>query len=82
MAKRTERSSPVDFSFLLDSWPSRLVAREQVADFSGGALNPKTCANWDSLSIGPKVRYRIGGKVVYDVLSLIEFMESRSERLG
>ena len=66
---------------LKESWNSPYVAREQVALFSGGALNPRTLANHDSQKTGPKDRIRIGRKIVYSLDSLIEWMEERAEQL-
>lgn len=69
------------FSQLAEHWPSPLVAREEVAKFSGGILNPRTLANLDALDQGPKGRIRIGRKVAYPVSELIAWMEKRSQAL-
>lgn len=36
------------------SWSAPIVARNAVAEFSGGLVSPKTLANADSLKTGPK----------------------------
>ncbi|MCK4789131.1 MAG: hypothetical protein KAV87_35645 [Desulfobacteraceae bacterium] len=69
----------IDFKGLADKWPSTLVARSQVSNFSGGVLNSKYLANLDSLGKGPKERIRVGRQIVYSVDSLIAFMEKRAE---
>ena len=59
-------------------WPSSIVARTAVAEFSGGLLDPKTLANHDSNGEGP-VKCRLGRKVFYQVDDLVSWMESRLE---
>ncbi|HNQ85700.1 MAG TPA: hypothetical protein PKJ72_07275 [Deltaproteobacteria bacterium] len=68
----------VNLSILLEKWPSPYVARSEVEKFSGGILKARTVANLDSQGKGPKVRFRVGKKVVYTAISLIEFMQERS----
>jgi len=65
-----------DFSELAEKWPSPIVAREKIDDFSGGLLNRRTMANLDSLGRGPKM-VRCGRKRGYWVDSLIEWMNKR-----
>lgn len=69
----------VDLSILLKNWPSLYVARSEVEKFSGGILKARTLSNLDSKGKGPKGRFRVGRKVVYTAVSLIEFMQERSE---
>ena len=68
-----------NFQSLADSWPSPVVARQELEKFSGGILNPKTIANLDSQKKGPAGRIRIGRKIAYPVSSLISWMENRAE---
>lgn len=70
------------FQELASKWPSSLVARERVADFSGGILRPGTMANLDRMGDGPKGRIRVGRKVAYPVQDLIEWMTARSRPLA
>lgn len=65
-----------DLQFLKQHWPSGIVARTAVSEFSGGLLDPKTCANFDSNGDGPP-KGRLGRKVFYKVDDLIRWMESR-----
>jgi hypothetical protein len=67
-----------DLRHLADKWPSSIVAREKTGEFSGGVLEPKTMANFDSAGEGPP-RIRIGRKVAYPVESLIAWMEKRAQ---
>lgn len=66
---------------MADKWPSAVVARSRVAEFSGGLLNPRTLANHDSAGTGPAGRIRVGRSVAYDVDSLLHWMANRSEQV-
>jgi hypothetical protein len=68
----------VSLKALARNWPSPYVARNRVDEFSGGALNPKTMANMDSLGLGPTGKFYIGRKAVYPIDDLVEWMEERS----
>ena len=63
---------------LAEKWPSAIVAREKVDEFTGGAVNPKTQANLDARGEGPADVVRIGRKICYPVMSYIAWLESRS----
>ena len=65
------------FADLASSWPSSFVSRSEIGRFSGGAINPRTLANQDSLGTGPKNRIHVGKKVIYKVSDIIEWLESR-----
>ena len=69
----------VDLSILLENWPSPCVARTEVEKFSGGILRARTLANLDSQGKGPKGRFRVGRKVVYTAIGLVEHMQEKSE---
>ena len=72
------RLQKADLSSLADQWPSSIVARNQIEQFSGGALTSKYMANLDSQGEGPDGRIRIGRKVTYQVKCLIRWMEGRA----
>lgn len=63
-------------SHLADKWPSSIVARQKIGEFTGGLISEKTVANMDCLGQGPP-RVRIGRKIGYPVPSLISWLESR-----
>jgi len=67
-----------DFQFLKKHWPSGIVARTAVAEFSGGLLDAKTLANLDSIGDGPP-KGRLGRKVFYKVDDLVSWMEARAK---
>ena len=64
---------------MADSWPSTLVARQEVSRFSGGAMSGKYLPNLGSAGQGPKGRIKIGTRVTYAVASLIAWFERRSQ---
>ena len=69
------------FQSLADKWPSSMVARTEIRNFTGGIINEKYIANLDSQGKGPKGRVRVGRKVAYPIESVIEFLESRATKL-
>ncbi|MCX5829309.1 MAG: hypothetical protein NTV58_15105 [Deltaproteobacteria bacterium] len=78
MTDRVKAKTPpeVDLSALGAKWPSAIVSREKVGEFSGGVLNPKTMANLDCQGLGPD-RVKIGRKNAYPVPALIDWMRAR-----
>ena len=73
----------LNFEDLKNHWPSTLVARQSIGEFSGGILNPRTMANLDSRGEGPKGRIRIDKRTIaYDVDELIAWLEARSNIVG
>ena len=66
---------------LRSKWPSTLVPRERIYEFSGGLINPRTMANLDSRGDGPEGRMRIGRKVVYPLDSVLDWIKDRIETL-
>jgi len=70
--------SQTNFSHLADKWPSSLVARTQISEFTGGLISPKYLANLDSQGLGVAGRIRIGRKIAYPVTELIQWLEKRS----
>ncbi len=74
-------SKHVDLSSLAEKWPSTIVTRKQVGEFSGWLLNHRTLANEDCAGTGPKNRFYCMGRVSCHVADLIEWMEERAERL-
>ncbi len=65
------------FQRLKEKWPSAIVARTEIAAFTGGVLSEKYCANLDCQGLGPK-RIKVGNRVCYPIDSLIEWLEGRS----
>lgn len=68
------------FRGLADKWPSTFVARERIGDFTGGLISPGRMANLDCLGEGPQ-RIRIGRKVAYPVVDLVEWLAKRAQAI-
>ena len=68
-----------DLKHLAVKWPSSIVARKRVSEFSGGILSEKYLANLDSQGLGPERLY-IGRQVAYPVGTLVEWMEHRASK--
>jgi hypothetical protein len=65
------------FQEMADKWPSAIVARTEIAKFSGGLISAKYAANLDSLrQFAPRIT--IGRKVGYPVASLVAWLRTRS----
>lgn len=62
---------------MAEKWPSAIVARKEVSNFSGGLLSPRTLANLDSMGSGPP-RIKMGSqRVFYPVHDLITWLRAR-----
>ena len=70
------------FQLMAEKWRTPFVARDRVAEFSGGILHPRTMANLDSNGKGPKGRIRVGRKVAYEVNELCKWLASRAQELA
>jgi hypothetical protein len=68
------------FGEVLNKWPSAIVARTEIPKLTGGAVAAGTVANADSRGEGPKGRFYIGKRVCYPVVSVIEWLESKSHK--
>lgn len=60
-----------------DKWPSAIVAREKVSEFTGGLISTGYIANLDCKGEGPD-SIRIGRKVCYPVSSFLEWLKNRA----
>ena len=60
-----------------EEWPSSVIARKRVGDFTGGMLSPRTMANLDSLGLGPDGIIKIGNSVGYLKNPYVEWLIRR-----
>jgi len=67
------------FQRMADKWPSSVFSRDQVKEFTGGLVNPRSLANLDSMRKGPDGRYRLGRKVFYDVEKFVVWLDNRAK---
>ncbi len=69
------------FDQLAMKWPSAWVARKEVARFTGGVLSGKTLANLTSKGESVPVAIRVGNKVAYDVVELIDWLRQHRTKV-
>lgn len=77
-----KQSTPFDLSRLAEKWPSAVVARCKVAEFTGGAVTSGYMANMDSRGEGPEERAILNGKTVYPVESFVRWLKNRAIRVS
>jgi hypothetical protein len=66
------------FDEMKSRWPSAIIARSEVANFTGGLLKSRTLANLDSRGNGPPGRQKMGDRgVFYRVEDLVSWMRER-----
>ena len=68
------------FNDMVARWPSSIVARAEVKNFTGGGISPKTIANADSEGNGPATRLLIGRRVCYPVSDLVEWLRKNARQ--
>jgi hypothetical protein len=56
------------------------IARKDVGRLLGGCISPKSCANLDSLGLGPEGRLRNGRLVVYETQSLLHWLDQKKRQ--
>ena len=66
------------FEGMAKNWHSQIVARREIARFTGGAVHPSYMANLDCVGLGPPGRFRIGRNIVYPLDSLVGWLKGRS----
>lgn len=62
------------------SIPNEFYTPQQVASRYSNAITVRTLANWRSIGQGPDY-IKIGGKVMYPVLAVTEWEQSRKRKL-
>lgn len=61
------------------AWPSPVIARSEIGNFTGGLIAPRSLANLDCLKKGPGGKVRLGRSVGYLKADLIEWLSARLE---
>lgn len=77
--KRSEKMKQDIFQEMVERWPSAVVARTEVGNFTGGLMSSKYIANLDSDGVGP-VRVKVGRKVGYPVREFVAWLRGRSSK--
>jgi len=73
----TGSKKKVDLSRMADRWPSEILFRNKVGEFTGGMVSGRTMANHDSSGEGIEDRFYIGNKTGYFVKSFISWLQAR-----
>jgi hypothetical protein len=78
--KERKKCEKIDLSHLADKWPSSVVARSEIKNFTGGLIAAGTMANLDSLGLGCDGVIQVGKKRAYLVKALIPWLEQYAAR--
>lgn len=62
-----------------ESWPSPVIARSEIGNFTGGLIAPRSLANLDCLKKGPSGKVKVGRSVGYLKDDLISWLLNRLE---
>lgn len=66
---------------LTKKWPSGVVARREVSNFSGGLISPRSLANLDSQGNGPDGAIQIGANIAYSAAELAAWLYERTANM-
>ncbi len=69
-----------DLKHLAEKFPSTIITRSKIQEFTGGLISAGYLANLDAAGLGPP-RFRTGRKICYQVKSFIAWLEQRSEKI-
>ncbi len=76
--KRLRKTKKVDAIAAIiangEKWPSNIVPRSKIPEFSGWVYSSGYMANLDSLGIGIKGSFKIGRQECYTVSAAVEFL--------
>ena len=67
------------FDQMAANHPAPVIARRNIAEFTGGAVKPKQMANLDSLGEGITDKLLINGHICYPVSSFVSWLRNRSK---
>ena len=67
------------FDQMAENWPSMLVARTEIKNFTGGLYSPGYMANHDSAGTGPET-VKMRRKVAYIKNSLVNWLRKQQTK--
>ena len=67
----------INLDELSDAWPSILVARSEIGEFTRGLYKPRSMNTFDGAQKGIKRKIRINTKIAYLKSDVIEWLENR-----
>lgn len=76
------QKSKSPFQTTADKWPSDVVSRDAIDQFTGGLYARQYLANQDSQGLGPKGAIRVGNKVCYPKQCVVEWLEEKMKNSG
>ncbi len=56
-----------------------IIARKDIQSILGNCISQKTLANADSCGKGPEIKFKVGRTVVYDTVSLLEWLNNKAK---
>ncbi len=64
-----------------ENYKSPFVARDRLAEVTGGVINPRTMRNRDCQGTGIRGRFKIGRKVAYPIEEVINWLIENSAEI-
>ena len=78
LPEQTEHNvEATDFLASLEKSLPALFDRETASKSLGGTLSPKTLSNSDAHGNGPRIKMKLGKKIVYELTAFLEWLGSR-----
>ena len=68
----------VDLNELSESWPSILVARSEIGEFTRGLYKARSFNTFDGTKTGIKRRIRINTKIAYLKSDVIDWLKNKT----
>ena len=72
------RGNTVDLEELSNSWPSTLVARNEMEEFTRGLYKGRSFNTYDGAKIGIKRRIRLNTKIAYLKSDVIDWLKNKT----
>lgn len=72
-----KKEKMINLDELSDAWPSILVARSEIGEFTRGLYKPSSFNTFDGAKKGIKRKIRINTKIAYLKSDVIEWLKSK-----
>lgn len=67
----------IDLDKMAEEWPSILVARSEIGEFTNGLYKPRSMNTFDGAQKGIKRKIRINTKIAYLKSDVIEWLKNK-----
>lgn len=67
----------IDLDKMAEEWPSILVARSEIGEFTKGLYKPRSMNTYDGAQKGIKKKIRINTKIAYLKSDVIEWLKNK-----